>query len=171
VPGRPTGFYEWYGAGRYPVPRGAAMAEAPLIDVIRYGFDRGHLYLRLEPAPGRAGELADLTLRADLRAGERHVGLEASKAGWRIAELTADGVSALEKPVADPLSGLAEPVAFGRTIEIGVPFERLGLKPGERVQMSLRLYQGQLVRGQFPRGAPLSFTVPDEAFEAENWSA
>src|SRR5262249_8525532 len=120
VPGRATGFYEWYGAGRYPVPRGAAMAEAPLIDVIRYGFDRGHLSRRLEPAPGRAGELAELTLHVDLRVGERHVGLQASKAGWRIAEL----------------GSYEAPVAFGRTIEIGVPFERLGLKPGDEVQMS-----------------------------------
>ena len=55
--GRPPAFYSWHGAGRYEVPRGAAMAELPAIETIHFGFDPRTLYLRLDPNPARAREL------------------------------------------------------------------------------------------------------------------
>src|SRR6185437_3088665 len=40
-------FYAWHGAGIFQVPRGAAMADSPLVERIHFGFDRATLYLRL----------------------------------------------------------------------------------------------------------------------------
>src|SRR5262249_28047215 len=63
--GKPPSYYAWRGAGHYEVPRGAAMADTPLVTSIHFGFDLDHLFLRLDPA-AQAGSLADVTLEIDL---------------------------------------------------------------------------------------------------------
>ncbi len=146
-------FYDWQGAGRYLVPRGAAMADTPLVAAVLFGFDNKALYLRLEPADGRAPELAAARVEVDVAIGQRHLLLSSTTNG-----LTIDGVA-----------GGAS--AHGRTVELTAPWSSLGVRPGERLLMIVRLFSGDVPLARYPADGALELTVPGDGFEAENWSA
>ena len=59
--GGSTRFYDWQGAGRYRVPRGAAMADIAARRPAAVRVRPRDLYLRLEPRRRRAAELAGAT--------------------------------------------------------------------------------------------------------------
>lgn len=153
-------FYAWHGAGRYEVPRGAAMADSPLVERIHFGFDRQTLYLRLDPAP--AAQLEGATVEVDVVAGDLRRRLALGPHGWVIREPEGDGWREL---------ATGGPTHFARTIEAAVPFERLHLKPGTAATLAFRLSQGGIVLARYPQDGALPFTVPDDSFEADNWSA
>jgi alpha-amylase/alpha-mannosidase (GH57 family) len=164
--GRHETFYEWHGAGRFDVPRGAAMADTPLVERVRYGFDPATLYVRVEPSAARAAELdgATLEIEIELAAGARRLVLRARGAEWQLADaggaqLGAGGPAAVDA------------TAAGRALEIGVTFARLGVAAGDRLELALRLVRDGVVMTRVPQDGTLAVTVPDAAFEAENWSA
>jgi alpha-amylase/alpha-mannosidase (GH57 family) len=146
-------FYDWQGAGRYRVPRGAAMADSPRVAAILFGFDRKTLYVRLEPSEGRAPELAAARLELDVRIGDRRLALSSTAAG-----VVLDGARA----------GTS---AHGRTVEVGTPFSTLGARAGDTLFLTLRLYDGAAPLGRYPADGAIAVTVPGDGFEAENWSA
>ncbi len=149
-------FYDWQGAGRYRVPRGAAMADSPLVAVVLFGFDRKTLYLRLEPAEGRAAELAgarrELEVVVSTKA-DRRVVVSSTPAGL-VIDGKRDGAS-----------------AHGRTVELAAPFAALGATPNDRLLLTLRLFAGDAPLARYPADGALAVTVPGDGFEAENWSA
>ncbi|HSN33529.1 MAG TPA: hypothetical protein VLU41_12655 [Ideonella sp.] len=147
-------FYDWQGAGRYRVPRGAAMADSPLVAAVLFGFDRKTLYLRLEPSDGRAAELAAARLDVDLRLGDRSVPLSSTAAGGLVVDGTRAGSS-----------------AHGRTVELAAPFATLGAKAHDKLLVTLRLFSGDAPLARYPADGAIAVTVPGDAFEAENWSA
>ncbi|MGZ3427508.1 MAG: hypothetical protein ACXVCV_12705, partial [Polyangia bacterium] len=151
-------FYDWQGAGRYRVPRGAAMADTPLVAVVLFGFDRKTLYLRLEPADGRAAELAAARLEVEV--------VGAGEGGRRVALSSAAGVLTI-----DGASAGAGASAHGRTVELAAAFAQLGAKPGDRLLLTLRLFAGDAPLARYPADGALQLTVPGDGFEAENWSA
>jgi alpha-amylase/alpha-mannosidase (GH57 family) len=157
---RPPPFYEWHGAGRYEVPRGAAMADSPLIETIRYGFDRAYLYLRLEP--GRAAELDGATVEVEISVAARHLRVVANASGWRLSE-AADGTWR-------DLGG-GGPAAFHRGLELAITFARLGAVPRDRMTIAFLLRRGDVALARYPADGAIAFSVPDDAFESENWSA
>lgn len=155
-------FYDWQGAGRFRVPRGAAMADTPLCAAILFGFDRANLYLRLEPSEGQAAALLGARLEVDIAAGARRLRLvgadalaveEETDAGWRTI-----GSGALGR---------------ARALEAAVSLGRLGLQPGDRLALTFRLFDrtGGAPLARYPAGPALALTVPGDEFEAENWSA
>ena len=163
-------FYEWHGAGRFEVPRGAAMADSPMVERIHFGFDRDHLYLRIDPAPARVAELAAATLDVELTLEQRRLRLRLPlKPGtqrWTLAE--SEGEAWREIGVGSPARiGSSQPIS----IELGAPFAQLGLAPGAKLGMSFRLLAGDVALARYPADGSLPLTVPDDAFEAENWSA
>ena len=155
-------FYDWQGAGHYRVPRGAAMADTPLVSNIFFGFDRAQLYLRLEPADGRAAELAAAAVELHLSVGPRRLLVRSTGSGVLVDE--ADG---------DKRSAAVGEAAHGRTVELAVPFLRLGVKAGERLAFNVRLLSAdtQAPLARYPADGALTLTVPGDGFEAENWSA
>jgi alpha-amylase/alpha-mannosidase (GH57 family) len=160
--GRPPAFYAWHGAGRYEVPRGAAMAELPLVEAIHFGFDPASLFLRLDPSAARARELEGARLEVDVTIGKRHLRLTAVPHEWELEE-TRDGQW-------DSL-GRGGPVALHRTLELGVPFSRLGAQPGDHLELTFRLRRADVVLARYPGDGFLQVDVPDASFEAEHWSA
>jgi alpha-amylase/alpha-mannosidase (GH57 family) len=146
-------FYDWQGAGRYRVPRGAAMADSPLVTAVLFGFDRKTLYVRLEPAEGRAAEVAAARVELEVAVGERRMVLSSTAAG-----VTVDGTRAGSS-------------AHGRTVELAVPFSSLAVKPKDALLLTIRLYDGDAPLGRYPAGGTLAVSVPGDGFEAENWSA
>jgi hypothetical protein len=160
--GRPPSFFAWRGAGRYEVPRGAAMADRPLVEAIHFGFDRATLFLRLDLAPEHKRELDDATLEVSLSLKARQLRLTLIPHEWQLEEAADGGWRAL---------GRGGPAAVHRTLELGVPFARLGAEPGDRIELSFRLRRGEVALARYPADGTLTLTVPDASFEADHWSA
>jgi hypothetical protein len=151
------GFYDWQGAGRYAVPRGAAMADNPLVAAIRFGFDRTTLYLRLEPSEARASELAAVRLDLELAVGETRTVVHA-----RGDELVVEGVE----------SRRGGHVVQRRTLELAAPLTLIGARAGDRLSLVLRLLDDVgAPLGRYPADGAIRVIVPGDEFEAENWSA
>jgi hypothetical protein len=154
-------FYDWQGAGRYRVPRGAAMADTPLVQAIVFGFDRSTLFLKLEPSDGRAAELAAARLEIDIAVAaasggpQRHVPV-VSRAG----SLSIDGLPGGRN-------------AHGRTVELALPFAQLGAQPDDKLHLTFRLVDAasEAPLARHPADGALTVSVPGDGFEAENWSA
>jgi alpha-amylase/alpha-mannosidase (GH57 family) len=146
-------FYDWQGAGRYRVPRGAAMADSPLVAAVLFGFDKKTLFVRLEPAEGRAAEVAAARVEIEVGGGAR----------TRLLSSTAEGLR---------LDGEREGGSVhGRTVELAVPFAALEAKPGDKLLLTIRLFSGDAPLARYPADGALTVTVPDDGFEAANWSA
>jgi alpha-amylase/alpha-mannosidase (GH57 family) len=146
-------FYDWQGAGRYAVPRGAAMADNPLVATLLFGFDRANFYLRLEPSPSRAHELSSATVTLEIAAGERRI----------VARTVADEVAVDEKR--------GGRVAHKKTLELAAPLSLLGVAAGEKLALVVRLDGNDAPLGRYPAAGAIAVTVPGDEFEAENWSA
>jgi alpha-amylase/alpha-mannosidase (GH57 family) len=137
-------FYDWFGAGTYRVPRGAAMAENPLCAIVRFGFDRSTLYLRLEPSDDKRDALLAARIELDVRVAERRLALPESEIK----------------------------VARERVIELALPFARVGAKSGDSVEIEVQLLppSGAVPLQRIPSDGPLRVLVPGAEFEAANWS-
>jgi alpha-amylase/alpha-mannosidase (GH57 family) len=157
-------FYDWQGSGRYRVPRGAAMADTPLVAHILFGFDRDQLFLRLEPSDGRANDLMAAGLEVELSVGARRLRLAVDGTSVRIDERAGEEWKERDR---------CGPVARGKALELAAPFSRLGVAPGDRLGLGFRLLVAATGAplARYPGEGTLSLTVPGDAFEAENWSA
>jgi hypothetical protein len=126
---------------------------------VLFGFDRKTLFLRLEPADGRAAELAGARLEVDIAIpgqGDRHVAVGSRSDGV----VTVDGARA----------GTS---VHGRTLELALPLSSIGVVANERLLLTLRLFaaEGDAPLARYPADGGLAVTVPGDGFEAENWSA
>jgi alpha-amylase/alpha-mannosidase (GH57 family) len=158
-------FYEWHGAAVFDVPRGAAMADTPLVERIHVGFDRERLYLRVDPSPGVSldGTLLDVELEHAARRRRVRVAVTRASREWVLAEKMPEGEYWRE------LGSGGTTEALSSWIALAVPFARLDLSPGDRVQLALRLSRGEVALARYPSDGWLNLTLPDESFEAENW--
>ncbi len=166
VNGRVGSYFEWIDAGRFDVPRGSAMAEAPLVQQVHFGFDERQLYVRLDPAPEGRARLRAATLELLLRDDAREFSLTAPLASHalRIRQRRLDGTAAF----AD--GGAAGELAFDEIVELAVPFAALGLGPGARAELAVRILEDGVPLARYPRDAHLPIAVPDENFAADHWS-
>ena len=171
--GEDTSYFEWLGAGVLEVREvvGAMhQIDRPPAEVslVRFGFDRDHLYVRV-----------DVTTRAiDLLAGGRELSLKFS---------TPVGVRFSVRHDLGRLSGLfwdrraAEPgwvergaggatVAAGTILELAIPLADLGLAAGQAVGFVVAVYDergAELER--HPAHQPIELVVPDALFEGRHW--
>ncbi len=160
------GYFAWLGAGVLDVPRGAAMAELPLLERIRFGFDRKRLVLRLEATAQRVVEIdgADIDIEI-ITSGRRFQVRLGTEARWHLAEARDQAWSPL---------GHGEPAERETTptpaISLGVPWERLRATPGSTVSLVIRVIRGALVLARYPADSSLQVNVPGDEFEADHWS-
>ena len=158
--GRETTFFEWQGSGLYRPGqhRGSMYGGAQAFHVLRYGFDLGALYLRLDPAesPERSAEVATRV---------------------RVTVLAVDRQTAVDFPVVPDGAihagrregGELGRAAFAQVLEIALPFDALGLRAGMRLALAVHALRGDVQVERLPRYGFLAFTVPDESFEHVNW--
>jgi alpha-amylase/alpha-mannosidase (GH57 family) len=159
--GQETSFFEWQGAGLYRPGqhRGSMYGGAQAFQLLHYGFDLQAFYLRLDPAesPERSAEVAD-RLRVVVFADERRTAVE-----FPLVPGGARGPGRLEDGA--PLGE----AAFGKVLELALPFAALGLTPGKKVALSLHTLRGGVEVERLPRTGFLAFAVPDADFEHVNW--
>ncbi len=160
IDGRDTTYFEWQGAGLYRPgqARGSMFGAAQAFAALRYGFDLQDLFLRLDPAeaPLRSAEESD-AVRVEVVSTDVQASVD-----FRV---NADGAER---------QGLRSGVeigrsAFARVLEIAIPFAGLGLRPGDRVVLAVRVLRGEVELERLPRFGYVAFTVPDRDFERIHW--
>ena len=158
--GREPTFFEWQGAGQYrPAQHGSSMfGDAQAFRELYYGFDEGHLFLRLDPAESavRSAEVAS-RVRLTLLGPRDQARVE--------FELAPDGT---ERP------GRRDGAALGRAVllqvmEVEVPFQALGLVPGDEVAIAVEVGKGAVEMERMPRSGYLTVVVPGPDFERIHW--
>ncbi len=158
--GRDTSYFEWQGAGLYRPGqhRGSMYGGAQAYNVLRYGFDLGSLYLRLDPceSPARSAEIAT-RLRVALLAADRRESVD--------FPLVPDGSVRAGKRGTDEVGR----AVLRDLLEIAIPFSAVGLPPGTRVALSVAALREEVEVERLPRYGFLTFTVPDADFEQVNW--
>jgi len=166
--GKRTTYFEWQGAGCYDATRRSTrFSEERLLSAICYGFDLTHCYLRIDPDEGCGPEKR--------KRYEIHIHFFGGPAEYRwvipcaqeplrfTVERSPDGIR--YEPV-----GEANTIVMGTILELAVPFEMLGWKPGERYHFIVEIREQGSVVETYPPNGYLTLQVPDQDFEQLMWS-
>ena len=124
IDGRLTDYFEWLPAGRCEasVGFGTMRPGASPMERIAFGWEPGHLYIRVDPAGGTGGNLlegAGLVVALS-RPAERRIRIQATRGS--------------REPTADLPSVRC---AAGRVIEIDVPLQAVGAADGDTLAFSV----------------------------------
>ena len=167
------GYYAWAGAGRIEVPRGAAMAELPMLQRLLFGYDRQRLSLRLEATPGRASELVASTIEVELshQSSTFRIRVQPHAPEWSLAEAEGDAWTdrgtgrPVERRELEDTSRAVHP-----TIDVGIDWARIGAGANVEVTVVVRIVRDAVVLARYPGDTGLSVAVPSDDFEADHWS-
>jgi alpha-amylase/alpha-mannosidase (GH57 family) len=175
--GEETSYFEWLGAGHVEI-RSAAGAmhqiERPPARIagIDFGFDREALFVRVDGVGAVRDWLVEgnrLTLRFLQPVPSMLVVRQPNPRAPVVAELlSAQGevAGSSARPVDQPKS------VVGSIAEIRVPLSAIGAGPGGDVAFFVALETSANVElERHPSGHPIELRVPDQRFEAVNWTA
>jgi len=168
IDGQVTNYFEWLPAGYYDVSQGGGAMHrgSTIITHIYYGFDLKNMFLRLDPSGSlrdeKVAELVffvnflspkglDVEIRVQPR--ERHV----SAALFR-------GDNGARREAA-----AINTVAANDIIELAVPFDMLGVKPNDEVQIFVTVERAGSEVEKWPYRGYIQFKVPTDDFEAMMW--
>lgn len=164
IDGRYT-FFEWTSAGHYTCQneRGtmAMAAQGPLHDLY-FGFDLERLLLRVDcDRPARVA-LADYdTLRVGF--------VEPADHELRVHEPGRPGQRPELLRRGEPVPATGVEVAAGHIVEIGIPWEWLGVVVDGPVQFFVELMQGGQPRDRAPRDGTIALARPSPDYERIMW--
>jgi alpha-amylase/alpha-mannosidase (GH57 family) len=172
--GEETSYFEWLGSGAIEARVvGGAMHQAErrsILRLVQFGFDRVHFYVRLDsmrPARDLLAEGYEFSLRFLRPAGLRFVLRQAaggpSGTFWRRRDGDPDWAARG--------SGSTR-VAAGSVIEIALPLVDLGVAAGAPLSFFVSVIDSDRQEVErHPAYRPVDTLVPDEQFEARNWTA
>lgn len=154
--GRVTSYFEWMGSGYIPGKgHGVAMHDArSLLTGCYYGFNKESLYVRIdfdrsfieEPVE----ETEDISFEIVLL----------TKRTFTVRYIVNKGTVETDLPVE---------AGYLDILEIKVPFEGLGVKPGDRIGLWASLRQKGMTIDKIPYRGYIELQVPSEQFEMEMW--
>lgn len=179
--GQVTHYFEWEGAGLYRAQeeKMRRYQGKGSLQEIRFGFDEGHLFLRLDPARDlEESEASKLSIRIHL--------LPACPTG-------AVGMGPQEFQLFFPLRPpQGEPASFSlflmdeglrlqklkeygtlaikKVVELSLPFQDLGWREGMLVKLLVFVERDGREIDRYPRRNCLAFMVPGKEFEQRMWS-
>lgn len=175
IDGLAESYFEWKGAGYYAIGKaeGTMHKGTAYLVGIHYGFDTQNLYVRLDPVASTRDEKTrsreDLSLALSLLSSGPKGAVE-----HRVTFPFKRGVDAwvLTGPQGDqPLAELATSgtIAFQKVVELSVPLSTLGLPPGAKLDIAVRVMSDDVEIDRYPRTGSVGVTVPGEDFERLNW--
>jgi alpha-amylase/alpha-mannosidase (GH57 family) len=171
IDGEDTSYFEWLGAGAFEVrDAGGTMHRTerrpPELRLVQFGFDRTHLYVRIDGVRRMLDLLADgceLSLTFLQPAAVRFaVGQELGRLAGGFWERDAGAWT--------PRGPRDATLAAGTILEIGLPLANLGVTGGE-VSFFVTLRDRGMDVARHPGDRPIETVVPDARFEARNWTA
>jgi len=174
IDGEVTSYFEWLAAGSFEV-RDVAGAmdrtERPpsLLRQIRFGFDTGHFFVRVDGVAPLIDLLADgrevsvtFLAPADLRFTVRQT-------SGRLAGVFATRHGATADWEDEGPRGAA--VGAGSILELSLPHAALGVEPGDLLLFFVAVGRADAEIERHPADRPIQATWPDAAFAARLWSA
>jgi len=181
IDGERTQFYEWHAAGRFRLGAGGGAMHhaAGRVRELYFGFDREHLFLRLDFEAGKvpgaevalavellAPRAARLVVRS-LSPGAHPVVREPGRDGGEAA--AGSGGREVPEDAGEEMPGAR--CAVGSILELRVSFASLGLSAGDPVELVAYLMEGGQPVETLPDTDLVRFLVPDASFAASMWSA
>ena len=168
IDGQVTTFFEWRGAGTInPNPPLGAMWKAEgIFAAILFGFDRDHLYVRLDPDQRAASRRTLLTIDLLITLKERQ-----DKFSFALDPSEAERVVlSSSTPSGEYQERLFSGNMARRTIiELAIPFNDLQIDFGQDLRLSLLVLEKQLEVARYPHHNPVMFSRPGDDFEAAMW--
>ncbi|MDD5593328.1 MAG: glycoside hydrolase family 57 protein [Candidatus Margulisbacteria bacterium] len=167
--GEITNYYEWLAAGYYDITRarGAMHQIETLLRELYYGFSLTDLYVRLGVNLYLGSEEAKdfsfaviINSPADRKA-EIAYDRQQNRFVFNLYKLN-------EKHEWELLKNL-ETFGIGRIIEVGIPFDDLAAKPGQKIEFTAVAYKDGQELERWPRGGGITVAVPTESYEEEQW--
>jgi alpha-amylase/alpha-mannosidase (GH57 family) len=158
IDGFVTHFYEWRKAGVYLTrPESSSMyRHSGYIHKILYGFDEQHLYFKLETAALPINALVKICFILD-----KPVNVILNLAERRMTLQTEGGTGIS--------GGETGKMAVGDSIELGISFSALGLKPHDKIRFYFILMESGIEIERHPSSGLLALEVPGEDFERKMW--
>lgn len=175
IDGEETSYFEWLGAGSIEVREVAGAMhrtdERPrIIQLIRFGFDRERLYVRLDATRPMTDWLADgfefslKFLRPDgVRFSVRH---DVGRLSGKFWDRRPTAPHWIERGVGGAVA------AAGTVLEVAVPLADLGSVAGDQLSFVVAVYDPDShERERHPAYRAIEVDVPDDRFEARHWTA
>jgi alpha-amylase/alpha-mannosidase (GH57 family) len=177
IDGEETSYFEWLGAGILEV-RSVAGAmhqieqQVALLTEVRFGFDRSHLYLRLDaqrPVRELLAEGYEFVLKF-LPPDDVRISLRAAPDG-SIAAVLRRRVESSAEWLVSPAVGVR--AASGAVFELALPLTLLRTTDEARLISFFVAVQDRLgvEVERHPAHRPIEGAIPDDRFEAMNWTA
>lgn len=161
--GKVTSYYEWIGACKFDISRAGGTMSLPdaRIQRIFYGFDINHLFLRVDFQKGKA---SDFDLIQFLFDGTPNTRLSIPKhpEGHGILSVRESGKVWKDK-------GPCGEAAWAEILEVKLPFECLGVTPGQEMGLFLLVLRQETVLERWPLDGVIQFVVPGPEAVAVNW--
>lgn len=169
IDGRKGSYFEWFGSGKINFRQtfGAmhATESAKVIDTLNFGFDLQKVYLRLNPGEGIESAL-DKGIRIVIRSVLPVPGTEVAFKLMRSESDKSGRELRYEKSMMQ-YGGIQ--AAFEDVFEIGLPFEYLGARRDQRVDIFVELYVADQFLGRIPDLYGIEFRVPTEDYDNLMW--
>ena len=162
-----TSYYEWLSAGCFDVnkTKGAMHQIDTVVSAVYYGFSKSSVFFRLD---------CQLNFQKRECKGYKFNILIHHPKQCKLelyCESPPPVLSLYKLNDNDNWEKTKELSSFGisKIIEMGISFFELGANPGDEVQFSVVIIKDGNELEHWPRGGMLSFKVPDDSFELNNW--
>jgi hypothetical protein len=167
VDGLVTSYYEWIGAGVYEAGRsmGAMYQAERFIESVHFGGNLQQFALRVD-FRGDVGELpGNLSLSINFEEPVyRALVVPYLAVGVSHAELFDAANNDRKVKVAETTD-----VCLSRILELTIPYSTLGWQARQAGRFFVQVLRDEIELERHPSVGTLSFVVPDEQFEVENW--
>jgi len=162
IDGYSRNYYEWAGAGQYrpgSTIGGSMFQGRSAYEQLWFGFSKSELFLRLDAAPGTqiGGEVQVIVARL--------LGDRREEKSARVLLTKGGG----DLPVVDEMGARCGVARTGVLVELALSLSALGLFPGNRISLVVRVLRGDLELERLPRLGELETVVPDRRFEQAHW--
>jgi hypothetical protein len=152
IDGEVTSYFEWIGAGLYQVEErsGSMHGKKFLVREVHFGSNGASLFLRVDFFPGYEQEVLGMQARFTLQPADGSgscSGAVSFAQGAATCKLDGDAVGAA--------------CAFSRVLEVKVPLEAAGVRPGEGLRFQLSFWQGGLPMDAIPHQGWLEMHTTD----------
>jgi len=167
--GEVTSYFEWLAAAYYDVRHyGGTMHRAEsVITHIYYGFDLANMFLRLDSGRSFTDEgVSELVFCIHfLKPKPYRIEIEIDPEKGDVSAVMLGCAGAGAAVSCERLTS----IAAKDIIETAIPFERIGAKPGDEVELFCTVRRGDTELEKWPYRGYISFVVPNEDFEAIMW--
>jgi alpha-amylase/alpha-mannosidase (GH57 family) len=168
IDGQVTNYFEWLSAGFYDVSQGGETMHrgTSIILHIYYGFDLKNMFVRLDPSQSlRDEKVSDLAFFINFLSPKgMHVEIRVVPQERRVSAVLFRGENSLRKQLA-----VIHTVAANEILELALPFDLLGVKPNDDIQMFVTVERSGSEIEKWPFRGYIQFKAPTDDFEAMMW--